>query len=102
MHSSIVIALVLSLTASALAQRRKAEVFSAMFPACKSVGDAMQTKFMDYLRSGQIGPRACKGQNQATCAKNDVKKVRCAVTEASSEECVAQINAFIQGNDCNA
>ncbi|XP_055951374.1 uncharacterized protein LOC129987418 [Argiope bruennichi] len=103
MHYSIIIILILGLTVSALAQRRGTDhVFSTIFPACKPVGDAMRSKFVEFLRSGQIGPRACKGQNQATCTKNDVKKVRCAVTEAPSDECVAQIKAFIQGNECNA
>ncbi|GFY37238.1 uncharacterized protein TNIN_496201 [Trichonephila inaurata madagascariensis] len=72
-----------------------------LFPACKPMADAMRDKHRELMQDGKIGPRNCQQQDRRACMQNDMKIVRCAITETPSTECMDQLNAFMQRDMCS-
>ncbi|CAL1292299.1 unnamed protein product [Larinioides sclopetarius] len=52
-------------------------------------------------KADQIGHRACSDENRENCMKTDAMKVRCSATATPSEECIAELTAYLQGETCN-
>ncbi|GBL84269.1 hypothetical protein AVEN_118654-1 [Araneus ventricosus] len=115
MHSSVTFLFVLSLLVAALAGEKskgrnrhgpdhrgpRKHPANIMFPACETFVDAMDNSAHSLMKANQIGPDACPDENLEDCMQTDAMKVRCSVEKAPSEECMAQMTAFLQGNTCN-
>ncbi|XP_055953342.1 uncharacterized protein LOC129989052 [Argiope bruennichi] len=107
MQSSVTFLFVLSLVVAALAEddrpRRgpRENPINLMFPACTPFADAIEENAKTLSKGNMIGPRACKEENPDDCIKSDSLKVRCSVEETPSEECIAQLTAFLLGDTCN-
>ncbi|KAF8770911.1 hypothetical protein HNY73_018388 [Argiope bruennichi] len=78
-------------------------VFIRLFPACEELVRAVENKAIDFSRNNEIGPETCEDEDnyESTCFVNDAIKTRCAVPEMPSEECMAQMKAFVQADVCN-
>ncbi|GBL84274.1 hypothetical protein AVEN_118659-1 [Araneus ventricosus] len=108
MLSFVTIAIVLNLAVSGIAQEsdgppERENVFIKLFPACEPFVRAFENQAIDFVRKDEIGPESCADEEyyEGACLENDAKKTRCAVPEMPSEECMAQMTAFMQGDVCN-
>ncbi|GFU46568.1 uncharacterized protein NPIL_98721 [Nephila pilipes] len=81
--------------------RRHGPSVLELFPACKQMSDTMREKHKELMQNGQIGPRNCQQQDRRACMQNDMKTVRCAITEKPSKDCMDQFIAFMQGDTCS-
>ncbi|XP_035213656.1 ctenidin-3-like [Stegodyphus dumicola] len=71
-----------------------------MFPACKQLSKAIQEEMYAMFQRGEGGPDNCVDGNHKVCKWNDMMTARCSMKEAIAEDCIQQVQMFING-DCS-
>ncbi|XP_055953270.1 uncharacterized protein DDB_G0271670-like [Argiope bruennichi] len=69
-----------------------------MIPDCEALGAAMWAKYDELTQSGEMSFNSCEDvDNPDVCIRQDIEKVRCAVTESIPKECMDKILTFVRG-----
>ncbi|GFU46574.1 hypothetical protein NPIL_98741 [Nephila pilipes] len=77
-------------------------VVKALFPACLPFSNIMENKAFDLSKQGKLmGLEPCDQKHLEPCIEKDANTLRCEVPEEPSEECMAQITAFLKRQNCN-
>ncbi|GBL84282.1 hypothetical protein AVEN_118664-1 [Araneus ventricosus] len=89
-------------TNTAYEAERSAPTIYDMLPSCENLGEAMWTKYDELMQNGEMSSNSCQEDDPDVCTRQDIEKVRCAVTEGIPQECMDEIMAFMRGGDvCN-
>ncbi|KAG8193970.1 hypothetical protein JTE90_013665 [Oedothorax gibbosus] len=71
-----------------------------MFPSCNDFNEEYMMKMRELRRLNKIGPNVCKDQDRTVCHQKDRDTVRCALTDEIPEECLQEINDFLEAASC--